>query len=266
MCKKLFVTTLAILVALAVVKRTWVGSHVRCWWSRTCERVRGSVDPETEIARLEFEVKNLSGQEDVYIDRIARQQVEVNDRAPALKKKKEDLAVLHDRITTLRTALAQAGDSQSVSYHSKPYTKPEAEKQINTDFDKYELLEKDVASEDRYLTVLQKGLQQNEERLSALRRFRLDALTQLRDLRNERMQLQQAKKVDSVPVAQDEKSRRIQQDILRLKQQFKVEKEKLKLRGNDRGPIEEAEEAQARKEARQRKMDAKFPIRDVASK
>jgi len=265
MCKKLFVTTLAILVAVAVVKRTWVGSHICAWWNRTCERVKRSVDPETEIARLEFELKSLSEQEELYIDKIARQKVELNKRSAALKEKKEQRAALQHRGSSLRTALAQAGDSQAVSYNGKTYTPAEAEEQVNFDLDDYDRLDKEIVSEDRYLTVLQKGTQQNREKLSSIRRFRLDGLTRLLDLRRELAQVRQAKMVD-VSLVRDDKARRLDQDIQRLEDQLKVEREKLHLRGNDRGPIETAEKARAREEARQKRKDAVFPVRPVVSK
>jgi septal ring factor EnvC (AmiA/AmiB activator) len=266
MCKKLVLATLAVLVALVVVKRTWVGSHVRAWWHRTCEQVRGSVDPETEIQRLRYEIKRLEEKDKVFVDRVARQKVEVDDSAAELKKSKERLTLLRDRISKLRLALAESGDAQPIAYNSNNYSRAEAEKQIDRDFDAYKTLKKDVESQDRYLTVLRKALQQNEEQLSSFRRNRLDMLTQLRDLENELTQLRQAKKKEP-SVREDGKYRRLQQDIQRLKQQLRIDKEKLRLDGViDRGPIEEAEEARDRKAARQRELDTEFPVRPVAGK
>jgi len=267
MCKKVFIATLAVLVALVVVRGTWLGSHMRAWWSRTCERVRGNVDPQTEIQRLTYEVKRLEQKDRIYIDRVARQKVELSDREAELKKSKDRLALLSDRIPKLRAALAEAVDTQTVAFNSNRYSKAEAEKQVDRDFDEYKILKKDVESQDRYVAVLRKALQQNEEQRSGLRRLRLDMLTELRDLENEVMQLRQARKKGPSRL-DDSRYRRVQQDIQRLKHQLKVEKEKLKLDGGaiDRGPIEEAEQDRDRKAARQRELDAAFPVNPVVSK
>jgi chromosome segregation ATPase len=263
MCKKVLIAALAVVVGLAVIKGTWVGSHFRAWKGRAAKWARNQVNPETEIQRLRHEVNRLEHEDRVFFDRVARQRIEVRNVETKVEKDRTELATLKERISKLRTALV--GDLQEISYNGNSYSRTDAERQVDRDFDRYKPLKKDVEGQEKYLSALRKALQQNEDKLFSLRRVRQEMLTQLQELETQLAEIRQAKNVD-VTLLDDSNYNRVRKDIAGLKQRLEVEKEKLKLRGVvDRGPIEQAEAARKAREARQREIDAEFPLTPVTA-
>jgi chromosome segregation ATPase len=263
MCKKVLVAALAVVVGLAVIKGTWLGSHFRAWKNRAGAWAKRQVKPETEIRRLRHEVQRLDEEDKDWFDKVARQRLEVRSLEEKLKGNRAELAVMYERISKLNAALKQ--DLQEVSYNGSTYSRAQAQIQRDVDFNRYQPLKKEVEGQERYLTALRNALQQNEQKLFSLRQLRQDMLTQLQELETELTQLRQAKNVDRA-LLDTSSYTRVQKDIDSLKRRLEVEKEKLKLRGIfDRGPIEQAEEARKREEARQREIDAEFPGAPVAT-
>lgn len=264
--KKVLIAALAAVVALAVVKGTWLGSHFRAWRNQAGTWAKNQVSPETEIQRLRHEVTRLEREDRICFDRVARQRLEVRECEARYNKDKAALTQVGDRIRKLRTALAQTGDSQDVVYNATTYSRTDAERQVDRDFDRFKPLKKDVEGQEKYLNALRKALQQNEDKLHSLRTLRQTMMTQLQELETELAQLRQAKDVDA-SLLDDSNYQRVQKDIETLKKRLEVEQEKLKLRGIiDRGPIEAAEETKNRKMSRQREIDLEFPVAPVASK
>jgi peptidoglycan hydrolase CwlO-like protein len=263
MCKKVLVAALAVVVGLAVIKGTWLGSHFRAWKNRAGAWAKRQVKPETEIQRLRHEVQRLDEEDSRWFDKVARQRIEVRHLEEKVKANKAELAVLHERIGKLNAALKE--DLQQVSYNGLTFSRVDAQRQMDLDFNRYRPLKKTVEGQEKYLTALHKALQQNEEKLFSLRQVRQDMLTQLQELETELAQLRQAKNVDKA-LLDTSNYTRVQKDIESLKRRLEEEKEKLKLRGIlDKGPIERAEEAKKRVAARQAEIDAEVPAAPLAS-
>ncbi len=187
----------------------------------------------------------------------------MRDLTNQLVKDKAELATLHSRISELRASLKNSpeGDTQQVSYHGASYSKSQAERQVEIDYNRYKPLKQSVASQEKYLTSLQKALDQNEAKVASLKDKRRDMLTQLKDLEIKVAELRRAKRSNPRLVG-DGKYDTIQKDIENLKQNVALDEESMKVEdgADERGPIEQAEEARAKKASRDKEIDADFPV------
>jgi predicted nucleic acid-binding Zn-ribbon protein len=255
------IAAVAVVVGLAVVSSTKMGSHVRMWLRSGKGWMARQVKPETEIKRLRMEVERLEKEDALYFDQVARQRLDVKKCEAKLQKDQSSLALLKTRITDLRALLGDAkkGDLKTVSYKDlTEVTVSDVQKQIDIDFDRYEPLEGSVESQQAYLTSLKTALAQNEKKLFGLRKARQEMLTQLQNLENELNRLKQAR-VAEASVLDDSSYGRVQKDIDTLKHRLEVEKEKAKLRGAlGKGPIEQAQHQKEEQAEREKRLNAKF--------
>jgi septal ring factor EnvC (AmiA/AmiB activator) len=260
MFKKVLIASLAVVVGLAVIANTRLGSHARLWLRGMKTSMAKQIKPEREIQRLRMEVERLEQQDKVYFDKVATQRVAVRELEAKLTKDQEALAVLKTRLTDLRALVKDAGNSegQKVSYKGIDFTLAKVKQQIDLDWDRYQPLKGSVESQEAYLATLKKALAQNEEKLFSLEKTRKEMLTQLQNLENELTELRQAK-AGQAGVISDQGYDRVQRDINAVKQRLEVEKEKHKLIGaRGKGPIEQAEDARAKENKRQQDMDAEL--------
>lgn len=266
MCKKVVIATLAVLVGLAVVKGTKIGSYLRMAKKDAAAWVDKQVKYETEINRLRSEIDQLEKDDAVYYDRVASQRVEIRKQEQALKNESAKLEMLRNRLTALRDVVRDADETQLVSYNGNKYAKGDVEKQIDIDFAGYKQLKASVASKGTFLTSLKKALALNEGKMSQLKHNRQAMLTELQDLENELVELRQTQAANATLV-DDTAYGRVKNDITALKSRLAVEKEKLNVRGiNDGGPIERVEQEAARKAELQRELDREFPVNPVVNK
>jgi predicted nucleic acid-binding Zn-ribbon protein len=83
-------------------------------------------------------------------------------------------------------------------------------------------------------------------------------LTQLQTLENELSEVRRAKDSKNA-LLDDSHYSRVQRDIDAVKKRLAIEKEKVELfKTSGKGPVEEAEEARAREQDREKKIEAKF--------
>jgi chromosome segregation ATPase len=268
MCKKVLIATLAVLVGLAVVKGTKIGSYLRMAKKDATAWVNKQVEYETEIKRLRYEVERLEKEDAVCYDGVAEQRVNIRKKEQSLVKDRAEVEKLHGRLQALRSSLAGVGEdeTQLISYNGNKYSRAEVEKQIDIDYNTYKQLKASIASQDTFIKSLRTALQQNEEKMSNLQQTRQQMLTGLQDLENELVDLRQAQTA-SATLFDDSAYGRVKQDITALKDRLAVDKEKLKVRGlNDRGPIEQNEQERDRKVNRQKELDREFPVRPVVNK
>jgi chromosome segregation ATPase len=248
MCKKVLIATLAVLVGLAVVKGTKIGSYLRMAKKDAAAWVNKQVEYETEIKRLRYEVERLEKEDAVCYDGVAEQRVNIRKKEQSVARDRAEVEKLHTRLTTLRSSLASLGedDTQLISYNGNKYSRTEVEKQIDIDFNTYKQLKAAVASQETFIKSLRTALAQNEEKMANLQRTRQEMLTSLQDLENELVDLRQAQTANA-NLFDDTAYGRVKQDIAALKDRLAVDKEKLKVRGlSDRGPIEANEQERQR--------------------
>lgn len=260
MFKKVLIASLAVVVGLAVMANTRLGSHVRLWVRGVKSSMAKQIKPEREIQRLRLEVERLEKQDAAYYDKVASQRIQVKELEAKLTKDQEALAVIRTRITDLRALTNENAKSEThkVSYKGIDYTLAKVQQQIDMDYDRYKPLKSSVEGQEAYLVTLKKALSQNEEKLFGLEKTRKEMLTQLQKLENELTELRQAK-AGQAAVLDDSNYGRVQRDIDAVAKRLAVEKEKAKLiNAKGKGPVEQAEEARTKQADRQKEMDSEF--------
>jgi chromosome segregation ATPase len=171
MFKKVLIASLAVVIGLAVVANTRMGSHVRLWWKGVKSSMAKKVPAEREIARLRMEVANLEKEDARFYDLVAKQRIEVREAEEQLTKNKDRLASLGARLSDLHALLKENGKSEGfkVSYKGNEFSLADLKKQRDLDFDRFEPLEALVKSQEKALTAKKAALAQNEKK-SAWRR------------------------------------------------------------------------------------------------
>lgn len=271
MFKKVLVASLAVVIGLAVIANTKAGSHLRLWLKDLRTSVAKKNSPEREIRRLRMEVERLEREDAAYFDKVARQRLEVRkiekelngDPEKKTKGSKTELAELKARLGNLRALVKDIQGSEKsgerhVSYNGENFTLKQVNTQIDLDWARYKPLKSQVESQEAYLVSLKQALAQNEEKVMNLQKARQDMLTQLQALENELNELRQAK-AGRAALIDDSKYGRVTRDIEALKHKLAVEREKLTIKGTmGKGPVEQAEEARAKQNQREKEMDAEL--------
>jgi len=271
MFKKVLIASLAVVIGLAVVANTRVGSHARLWLRGIRSSMAKQVKPETEIRRLRMEVERLEQQDHAYFHKVAEQRIKVRDLEkqlagdPAKNEKgtRTELLDLQARLKDLRALVADIKGSEKsgerkVSYNGTNFTLAEINDQISRDWERYKPLKGAVASQEAYLAAMKKSLAQNEEKLFNLKKARQEMLTRLQSLENELAELRQAKEGQAA-LLDDSNYSRVQKDIQDLSKRLEVEREALNLRGVvGKGPVEKADEARARQNQLEKEMEAEL--------
>src|SRR5690348_9062251 len=121
MCKKVLIAALAVVVGLAVVKGTWIGSHLRFQATKVREWARKQVTPEHEIARLRMDLRNLEQDDDKHYDKVAKMTVDVDKLEADLNRIKANLSKQETRLSKLTDQLNSG--KEFVVHDGYKYTK-----------------------------------------------------------------------------------------------------------------------------------------------
>lgn len=118
MCKKVVIAALAVVVGLAVVKGTWIGSHARLFVKKSGAWAKKQVTPEQEIARLEMELKNLENNDKQHYHDVAELDTQTKRFAKEVARVKDNLTKEKNRVAKLADELnsgkefVMSGESQ----------------------------------------------------------------------------------------------------------------------------------------------------------
>ena len=216
MCKKVLIATLAVVVALAVVKGSWLASHVRCWKQQICTKFEESLSPEHEIARLENDLKLLSREDDKHFDKVARQAVEVSNLEKKVASRKKRLVEAETKIRSLTTQVAADSDLK-VRLRG-----------LAAQFEADELTVKSMEEE---LTAKREAYNINHKKLSEMRLIRQQMKTELQRLKTalvveRRAEAQEASTLDDseyLRAKKDLDNLRNKIDVLKKKRELKTE-------------------------------------------
>lgn len=216
MCKKVLIATLAVVVALAVVKGSWLASHVRCWKQQLTTAIDERIPPEQEIARLEMELTNLAREDDKHFDKVARQAVEVANLEKKVTSRKKKLTEAETKIRSLRTTVSDDRDAL-VRLRG-----------LAAQFEADELTLKSMEEE---LTAKRQAYNANHKKLSEMRLVRQQMKTELQRLKTalvveRQAQAQEANTLDDaeyIKARKDLDSLRNKIDVLKKKRELKAE-------------------------------------------
>jgi chromosome segregation ATPase len=249
MFKKVLIATLAVVVALVVIKGTWLGSHFRLMKKNFRSAVSERVAPEHEIARLRMELDGLSKEDDKHYDKVARQCVEVERVKKQVAKMQKELTERETRIRAMKASLT--GEDAYVSLNGTRYSRTDMQTQLRLSGQSFQVDEETLKSKVENLAALEQSLTINTKKLSELKLVRQQMSTELQRLETalseeRQAQAQQANTLD------DASYLRLRNELNAVKDRIEVLKKKRELKGEVNGPVrinEERRENEARIDA-----------------
>jgi chromosome segregation ATPase len=156
MCKKLCVTTLAVVIGLGLLSQTKVGRHIfslgGLTWNKVSNAVGDSVPLDVEIARINHEIDNLSTDISKSLDILAKQKVDVGVLTTKVEELEKQLTADLDKTKTLKAMLDKAGDSKTVSYKGTDYDVAKIRAQFASSWDLYKSRESTLENHKHILT------------------------------------------------------------------------------------------------------------------
>jgi chromosome segregation ATPase len=167
MCKKLLVAAVAIVVGLAVVRHTQIGSLMQVWWHDIRTGVERQIPPEVQVKQLALE-----------IDKIDR---DIKKNLSNLAGQKVDCQLLEERIADLRgrqaqlkediTAMAKLLDSKTekVSFKDVTYRTPDLARKLDLATSLYTSRKAELKAKEQLLGDKKLTLEAAEQRIGAMR-------------------------------------------------------------------------------------------------
>jgi len=239
MCKKVLIAAVAVVVALAVVKGTWVGSHLRLWRQNLQTAVRDRIPPEQEIQRLRMELDNLAREDDKHFDRVARQAVDVSKIERQVSLVKKDLAERESHIRGLRTSLT--GQDKFVTYKGEQWSRDDMQARLRLSAQSFQSEEERLRSLESQLAAKRQVYELNKKKLSELKLARQQMLTELQRLETALVEERQAQ-AQEAGTLNDASYLKLRKDMDSVRDRIEVLKEKRKLKGEVGGPATRVEE------------------------
>jgi chromosome segregation ATPase len=221
MAKKLIIVALAVISVAIVLKKTDLGSHVKHWWRSTKEDIKDEVSIKWEIDRLKKDVEELSDEDAVLVNQIAKEDIEI-------KRQEKDLTSLKETQKQHRDLVSQLVAQVKSSAPSKTTTSDE--KRLETALER-------AKNGDKLIAARENVVQSKKDRAAALRQQREELYNTKQELLNQlaemeaqvvMMQVEQMKSEDP-----QDKSRvaRLRKSIEEVDTRIQVERHKREVRG-----------------------------------
>jgi chromosome segregation ATPase len=258
MCKKVLIAAIAVVVGLAVVKGTWLGSHLRLRANKIRSWAQQQIPPEQEIARLRMELKNLERDDDKHYDKVARLAVQVDKMEREVKhlrgkidKQEANLKKLHEDL---------AGNVEFVLHEGSRYTKDD----LRNDALAFKAAEENLKSKEANLQAKRKLLAIEKKKLSELRTNREQMATQLQQLETALAEERQAQAASESTI-DDSAYRNLRRQMESVRDRIELLKKKRELRGEFRVNDTKDEQARQRDAQADKFLDARFgKVKEVA--
>jgi chromosome segregation ATPase len=215
MCKKIVIAALAVGLGLAVVKGTWLGSHLRFRANKFVTSVRHSVPPEQEIARLKMELKNLERDDDKHFHKVAEMMVKVGKFEREVAQMRTNLVKEEKRIRDLRDELN--GPATFVMHQGTKYTNDD----LRNDALSFRSFEENLKSKEEALKASQKHLAVERKKLTDMRTVREQMATELQRLETSLAEERQAQAASESTI-DDSKYRRFRKDMESIRERIEV--------------------------------------------
>jgi len=231
MFKKVLIAALAVVVGLAVVKGTWIGSHLRLRCSTARHWMETQIPPEQEINRLRMELVNLAKDDDLAYDKVARMAVDVENREKALAKQRTNLTREEARIRKIKGELGDG--AEFVVFEGSRVTRSDLRNLAIS----FKNAEENLKSKEGSLEARKRHLALEQKKLSQLRNKRDEMATELQRLETALAEERQAQ-AQSESTIDDSGYRQIRKDMDSVRDRINVLKKKRELKGEFAPPVE----------------------------
>jgi chromosome segregation ATPase len=227
MFKKILLVAVAAVVGLAVVRGTWIGSHLRMKAHRVGHWAQERIPPEQEIARLRMELKGLESDDDKHYDKVARMAVQVEKLERDVSHLKNNVGKEEARIRKLREELT--GNVEFVMHDGLRYSKDD----LRTDAMSFQTAEESLKSKEANLQAKRKHLSLERKKLTELRTVREAMATDLQRLETALAEERHAQAASESTI-DDSAYRKLRKDMETVRERIDVLKKKRELRGEFR--------------------------------
>jgi hypothetical protein len=244
------IAALAVVVGLAVVKGTWIGSHLRLNVSKARAWAKQQVTPEQEIARLRMELRNLEQDDDKHYDKVAKMAVRVANLEREVSRLKANLGKQETRISKLRDDLNAA--KEFVVHDGSKYTKDD----LRSDALAFKTAEDNYKSKEANLNAQKKHLTLETKKLTELRTTREQMATDLQRLETALAE-ERHSQAASESTIDDAGYQKLKKDMDSVRDRIEVLKKKRELRGETRITPND-EQAKQRDQAADKYIDSRF--------
>jgi len=224
MFKKVLIAALAVVVGLAVVRSTWIGSHLRLKCSNARHWMEAQIPPEQEINRLRMELANLAREDDRYYDKVARMAVDVDNREKALGKLRTNLTREEVRIRKLKGELTDG--VEFVDLEGVRTNRSDLRNRAIA----FKNAEENLKSKEANLEAKKRLLALERKKLSELRNKRDEMGTELQRLETALAEERQAQAASESTI-DDSGYRQIRKDMDSVRDRINVLKKKRELKG-----------------------------------
>jgi len=224
MFKKVLIATLAVVFGLAVVKGTWLGSHLRLKYNRARAWVQDRVPPEQEIARLRMELENLAKDDEKFFDKVARMAVDVERREVELARMRTNLGKQESRIRKIKSELGE--NVEHVVFEGSHYTRAD----LRNSAIAFKNAEDSLKSKEANLEARKRHLALERKKLGELSNKRGEMATELQKLETALAEERQAQAASESTI-DDSGYRKIRKDMDSVRDKINLLKKKRELKG-----------------------------------
>jgi len=224
MFKKVMIATLAVVFGLAVIKGTWLGSHLRMRIAKARHWVEARVPPEQEIDRLRMELANLAREDDKHFDKVARLAVDVDNAEKKIADLRTNLSKQEARIRHLKGEL-EGAEFVTVTGGTK-YTRND----LRRDAVAFKNAEDNLKSQEKTLEARKSLLSLERKKLAELKNKRDEMATELQKLETALAEERQAQAASESTI-DDSGYRQIRKDMNSIRDKINLLKKKRELRG-----------------------------------
>lgn len=224
MYKKIGIAVLAVVLGLIVVKRTWIGSHLRLALQDARGWMKKQVTPEQELARLRMELKDLEKQDDKQYERVAKMSLEVEKMEAKVKALQAGLDKEKTRLRDLQIKFTD--NTKFVLHKGEEYTRHDLRKDALA----YDRVRDIVASKARTLAAKKRQLALEAKKLDGLKKTREAMAAELERLATALAEERQAQAENECCVDEREHLK-FKKDLDSLSDRIKIMTKKRELKG-----------------------------------
>jgi hypothetical protein len=255
MTKKIIIAVVAVVVALAVINFTWLGSHARSLWRSAVVNAERKVPLDYEIKRLEMEIDNLKSEKDRLFDEMLRRGVEVKKLEVVVKADQAKLAQAEKSIYTMKESLQTKGEY--VNYLEKSFKRDVLQDDLRRLAANFRLDEKTIQSKEEQLALKRRAYENHRKVYGEIELARQEMMTELERLKTEFAREQELQASESKTVATPG-FERVRKDMDRLKDRIEEIKMRRELKGDVDGPVRAHERRKKELEEIDSYLDKRF--------
>lgn len=239
MCKKFVIALLAVAVGVAAV--CLVNEKVRSWlWMKASQgndSLSDMIDPDQEIARLRFEIKNLEAKEPEMRDKVAKEAVAVDNLGEKLEADSKTVKKLEAEVKELADALPEDGTSKKVSWKGAEWPRKDVETQLAADLKLLKAKKRELETEQGLLAQRKENLAKMKEQRASLKATCMELQTEVAQLESELKSVQMQEANNAVAEGDNGYSK-IRADLKTLRDKIKERNIKVQMAAEEgEGPL-----------------------------